>query len=89
MVGRERKWTEDPAKAQRVRAALEACIRKKGSDVSIAKLFQTISRGVQVVRREQEYHTLLPLQRKLLAAAQIYRRRDDAPERRARPRIRS
>ena len=46
MVGREREWTEDPAKAQRVRAALEACIRKKGSDVSIAKLFQTMFPGV-------------------------------------------
>jgi hypothetical protein len=46
VVGREREWTEDPAKAQRVRAALEACIRKKGSDVSIAKLFQTMFPGV-------------------------------------------
>ena len=46
MVGRERKWTEDPAKAQRVRGALEACIRKKGSDVSIAKLFQVMFSGV-------------------------------------------
>ena len=45
-MGREREWTEDPAKAQRVRAALEACIRKKGSDVSIAKLFQTMFPGV-------------------------------------------
>ena len=46
VVGREREWTEDPAKAQRVRAALEACIGKKGSDVSIAKLFQVMLPGV-------------------------------------------
>ncbi|CAK0774599.1 hypothetical protein CVIRNUC_004184 [Coccomyxa viridis] len=46
VVGTEREWTEDPAKAQRVRATLEACIRETGWDVSIAKLFHIMFPGV-------------------------------------------
>lgn len=46
VVGREREWTEDLAKAQKVSAALEPCIRKNGSHISIAKLFQVMFTGV-------------------------------------------